>query len=81
VDGLQQLARATSVVKGKGALVIVVSDDATPMQIDNWTETARQIAAEYRSLLGIYIGRRSDFIALPAKQFATKLGLPQLPPS
>jgi hypothetical protein len=80
MDGLQQLARATSVVKGRGALVIVVSDDATPMQIDNWTEAARQIAAEYRSFMGIYIGRNSDFIALPAKEFATKLGLPR-PPS
>jgi hypothetical protein len=80
MDGLQQLARATSVVKGRGALVIVVSDDATPMQIENWTGTARKIAAEYRSLIGIYIGRHSDFMNLPAKEFATKLGLPN-PPS
>lgn len=76
VAGLQQLARVTSAaVNAKGVLVIIVSDDATPAQLLRWRARTTQMALEYQSITGAYVGRYSDFIDLPAQEFAAHLGL------
>jgi hypothetical protein len=78
--GLQKIARAAAFAKGRAVLIIVVSDYTTPRQVEHWTGRARQIATEYYSVLSVYVGRYSDFVALPAREFAAQLGLPE-PPS
>jgi hypothetical protein len=81
ISGLQQLARATSAVpNARAVLVIIGPDDATPAQVEQWRERAIQMAADYRSIIGVYVDRYSDFIALPAQEFAARLRLPK-PPS
>jgi hypothetical protein len=75
LNGLRRVARAATLAKGRAVLIIVVSDYITPMQIEHWTEQARQIAAEYYSVLGFYVGTYSDFIALSAREFAAEVGL------
>jgi hypothetical protein len=75
LDGLRRVARAATLTKGRAVLIVVVSDYTTPMQIEHWTEQTRRIAAEYYSVLGFYVGRYSDFIALSARDFAAQVEL------
>jgi hypothetical protein len=75
IDGVRTLERATSRVAAAGVLVVVVADDATSEQIWHWNARAKEYATERRSVLGTYVGRRSDFLALPAKDFAVLVGL------
>jgi len=73
--GLNQVVRAASVSTGRGVLIIIVPDDATPIQVEQWNDRARQMAAEYGSIVSVYVGRYSDFLALSADDFAVQLGL------
>jgi hypothetical protein len=76
LNGLHQVVRAARLTNAEGVLVIVVSDDFTPMRIEQLNARARQMAAaEYRSVINVYVGRYSDFLALSATEFATQLGL------
>jgi hypothetical protein len=80
VDGLQQLARVTrAAINASGVLVVIAPDDATPAQVEQWRARAAQMVGESQSIIGVYVGRYSDFIALPAKEFAAQLGLPGSP--
>jgi hypothetical protein len=76
VDGLQQLVRATTITNARGVLLVIVSDDATSTQIEQWNARATQMGAEYQSVINAYVGRYSDFLDLPASAFAAQLGLP-----
>jgi hypothetical protein len=76
----KERARLTSSAIGKGVLVVLVPDDAEQAQIEKWHERARQMAAEYSSVIGIYLGKHSGFAALPAKDFAAQIGL-EAPPA
>ena len=82
VDGLLHLARVTSaVVNSSGVLVIIVNNANTDTDIEEWRALATRLAAEYQSIIGVYIGRYSEFIDLPAQEFADKLGLDDTSPS
>lgn len=78
LDGLTRLARATRVAKAKGVLVIVVSDNESPDRLTKLRAQGALRLNEYPSVLGIYIGRFSDFLALSGKDFAAEVGLDSL---
>ncbi len=43
VDGLQQLARATSALNAKGVLVIVAADAASTQQTEEWEQQQKSL--------------------------------------
>jgi hypothetical protein len=75
IDGLNQLASTISLTGGKGGLVVIVTNEATPAQVARWNTRAKQLANEYDSLLTPYVGRLDDFLALPPNDLAAQLGL------
>jgi hypothetical protein len=75
LDKLLQIALAAKALKSRAVLMVVVSDDTAPSQIVNWTEYVKQIAEAHHSVLGFYVGKYSDFIALSAGDFAAQVGL------
>jgi hypothetical protein len=74
-DGLRQLEKAISLTSAKGCLIIVVGDFARPEWIERWNVQAQQMAEASKLEVKTYVGRRSDFLTLPAKDFVAQLGL------
>lgn len=74
-DGFRQLVRATGIVLTNGVFVLIVTDDSTPEEVERWSAQARQHMFEHPSVVGSYVGRYSDFLSLPAKDFALRVGL------
>jgi hypothetical protein len=77
VAGLQNVARAASTVNGQGVLVVVAPSDATLGQLETWRRQAEEMAAEYRSVVKVYVGRYSEFVEMHPSEFAESLGLEQ----
>jgi hypothetical protein len=77
-EGLQQLARAAEVVGANGVLIIVVSDDAKPAKIAQWSEQAEEQASDYRARLNVYVARYSTFLSLSPTDLAARVGFDAL---
>lgn len=73
-DGLFQLmaittARAAS--NARGVLVLIVPDDTSTTDIEDWRRAANIFGGPVRG----YVNRVSDFITQPARDFAAEIGL------
>ena len=75
VDGLLQVARAASAIRGRGVLVVVIPDSATSANVESWMKTANDLASEYTSQIDVLIVRYSDFLTMPADGFAKRVNL------
>ncbi len=73
--GFQQLARAASLVRGKGVLVIIAADEVNGELTEQWDIRAKAMAAEYGFVVGSYVGRYSDFVHMSPNDFAARAGL------
>lgn len=73
--GFEQLARAASLARGKGVLIIVSGDEVSIEQTEQWDARAKQMSAEYDFIIGSYVGRYTNFVNISADDFAARVGL------
>lgn len=80
-DALLRVEQAASSIHGRGALVLIVSDEFTSEDIEEWIRHIEKRSRGLATILHpVYIARYSDFIAESAQNFADRVIPFELPP-
>jgi hypothetical protein len=74
-DGLQHLARVVNNMDLDAKLIVVVSDDVSSQAVQVLKKMATERASLFKSSISVYVDRYTDFINLPAEEFAQRLAL------
>jgi predicted nucleic acid-binding protein len=77
-DALRRVEHIARSINGQGVLVLILSEDFSPEDVERWTRQMERRAMEVPSVL-IYIARYSDFLEESAKEFAGRVLPPNLP--
>jgi hypothetical protein len=77
VEGITRTVRAASIFNATGALLIVVSDEASQETIDKLRKHADSVASDFQRPPNILIVTAADFSELSPTEFLERFGLPQ----
>jgi PIN like domain len=77
-DALLRAEHIANRINGRGVLVLILSDDFSPEDVERWTRQMQKRAMEVPSVL-IYMARESDFLEESAKEFADRVLPPNSP--
>ena len=71
---LRRIDQAASAINGRGALVVVVSNDFSSQDIERWVQQIEERSRDLAAILHpIYISRYSDFLAESAQGFVDRV--------
>jgi hypothetical protein len=74
LEVLSRINQAASTINGRGALVVVVSNEFTSEDINKWTRQLEERSGDLAAILRpIYTSRYSDFLAESAQDFVDRI--------